>query len=334
MIEPAVERTKNVLFRPFRWARWWRIALIGMGTAVIGTANGCNMGGLNDVKEAFQKDPSAAEALRKLYEYISPAQLAGFITLLIASAVLLTLVHVYVNSVARFMMFDAMTTGNARIRQGWDKWHGQGVRLFGFQILLALFVTAVLSSLGYLFSVSGKTAQTDPGSFLLGFLAMMGATWVFSIAVVCVHQISVDFAVPVMALEAASLRDALGRVWAMAMAKPGEYALYLLMKLLLLMGISIALLIVEMVVLFIPLIVAAVLMVMMAKSLVGSPAVMVVAVGAGMAAIVGMMIFVVSLIAAPTYVFFQGYALEFFGDRYPRLHAALYPPAVTPGPAM
>ncbi|HUR36361.1 MAG TPA: hypothetical protein VM009_00995, partial [Terriglobales bacterium] len=200
VVGPAFDRTKQTLFQPYRWSQWWRIALIGMGTAVIGTANGCNLGGMRDFREAFQKDPSFTEMMTKVYEYISPAQLAAFLTLLIVSGLVLALVHIYVNSVARFMMFDAMTTGTARILQGWNKWHSHGVRLFVFQLALGVFVTMVLSALGYLFSVSADAARQNAGGVLLSFLAMMGATWVFSIIMLCIHQISTDFAVPMMAL--------------------------------------------------------------------------------------------------------------------------------------
>lgn len=334
VIGPAFDRTKDVLFHPYKWSQWWRIALIGMGTAVIGTANGCNMGGLRDLREAANRDPNLAEMMRKVYEYISPAQLAAFLTVLIVGALALALVHVYVNSVARFMMFDAMTTGQAQILAGWNKWHGHGVRLFGFQFALGLFVTVVLSGLGYLFSASAAASRQDPSAVLLGFLAMLGGTWIFSIAMVCIHQISTDFVVPVMALEPVSLREALRRVWGLASASPGDFILYLLMKLVLVMAASLALVIVEIIVLIVPMIVFIVMLVVLAKSMMGNPGAMVVVVGAGIALGLTLVLFLVAMIAAPSYVFFQGYALEFFADRYPRLKAVLHPPAEAPGPAM
>lgn len=335
VVGPAFDRTKAVLFSPFQWHRWWRIALIGMGTAVIGTANGCNLGGLNDFQRAIARDPKAAEDLAKLYQYISPAQVAAFITFLIASAVLLALVHIYVNSVARFMMFDAMTEGQVRIRQGWSKWHGHGLRLLGFQMLLAAFVTAILSFMGYFFSLSQGKAETDPGAFLVGFFAMMGATWIFSIIVLCFHQLSMDFAVPVMALEDAPLLVALRRVWAMVAANVLDFIVYLIIKAVLFLVMSMVLFMAYAIILIIPVVIIIVIMVMAAKGLAASPLLLVMFLGLAAFLLAAVVLFLVAMISAPVYVFFQGYALEFFADRYPRLKAILYPaapPHVEPPP--
>src|SRR5205807_10371278 len=44
----------------------------------------------------------------------------------------------YVSSVLRFVLFDAVLAGNIRIREAWARRQSQGVRLFGFHLLLGL----------------------------------------------------------------------------------------------------------------------------------------------------------------------------------------------------
>ena len=333
-IGPAFDAAQTMMFRPYRWAKWWRFALIGMATAVIGTANGCNLGGVADFKEAFSRDPKAAELLAKLQAYVSAPQLAFFITVMVVGITMLTVVHIYVNSVARFMMFDAMTSGALRIRQGWTKWQGQGARLFGFQIAVSVFVTFVLSSMAYLFSAGARGGGT-PGSVVAGFLALMGGMWLFSMVVVAVHVISVDFGVPVMAVEETGLVEALRRVWRMAAESPADYFLYLVMKVVLVIAVSLALLLVQIVVLVIPLMVMIVVMAMVVGTVIksGSPVLIVATLSVMLTGFFSAVLFVVALFAAPTYVFFQAYTLEFFSDRYPRLKAVLHPaPAVLERP--
>ena len=165
---------------------------------------------------------------------------------------------------------------------------------------------------------------------------MMAATWIFSLAVAGVHQLSVDFAVPLMALENVPLGVALRRVWSMAAAQPVDFLVYLLIKAVLLIVVSMALLMVEFLVLIIPIVLLLVVLVMMAKSLAGNPVALVMFVGVATSLFVSLILFLVAMIAAPTYVFFQGYALEFFADRYPRLKAVLHaaPPPVEPPPLL
>ncbi|HUR36721.1 MAG TPA: hypothetical protein VM009_02815, partial [Terriglobales bacterium] len=180
---------------------------------------------------------------------------------------------------------------------------------------------------------SADAARQNAGGVLLSFLAMMGATWVFSIIMLCIHQISTDFAVPMMALERVSLREASRRVWNLASSNAGDFAIYLLLKVGLVIAASIALMIAEVAVLIVPLIGMVIILVMMAKSLIGNPVGLVVGMGSGLALCLLLLMFLVAMIAAPTYVFFQSYALEFFADRYPPLKALLYPPPpVSPEP--
>jgi hypothetical protein len=165
-----------------------------------------------------------------------------------------------------------------------------------------------------------------------GFLALMGGMWLFSMVVAAIHVISVDFAVPVMALEGTGLVESLRRVWRMAAESPVDYLLYLLMKVVLVIAVSLALLLVQIVVLILPLLVMVLVLAMVVGSVLraGSPVLTVALLSVTLTGFLSVVLFLVAVIAAPTYVFFQWYTLEFFGDRYPRLRALLHPapPAV------
>jgi hypothetical protein len=52
-----------------------------------------------------------------------------------------------------------------------------------------------------------------------------------------------------------------------------------------------------------------------------------------MVVVFAVLMYVTALICVPIAVFFPAYAMYFFAERFPALHARLYPPAAAPPPA-
>jgi hypothetical protein len=150
-----------------------------------------------------------------------------------------------------------------------------------------------------------------------------------------------DFIMPIMALDDLALGDAWSALWRVIASEPGAWAGYLGMKLVLTIGTAIALGIAS-IIAFIP-----------AFVIIGIPAGILVGLGvvifkSGVAA-AGIALFTIAgllaaaglcciylLLIAPVTVFFASYAFYFFGGRYPKLGALLWPqtPPFTPVPQM
>jgi hypothetical protein len=137
------------------------------------------------------------------------------------------------------------------------------------------------------------------------------------------------FALPRMALEDASILEALEDVWSDMRAEPGQFALFFLFRVLL----SVAATIIAFIAFLIPLVVVTLLCVaigLLLKAIsttalvaLGIPALIVVvilfvAVGIGLSGTIG--------------TFRRNYALLFYGGRYPELARMLWPPSI-PAPA-
>jgi hypothetical protein len=109
--------------------------------------------------------------------------------------------------VLRFVLFDAVSRGNYRIREGWSRWHAQGMRYFGFQLLL-IFISLVGYSLligipvwlGLTLGIF-KNAEQQWGLIALGVLVLLPLVILFALSMAIVMVFFKDFAVPIMALE-------------------------------------------------------------------------------------------------------------------------------------
>ncbi|MEO6120274.1 MAG: hypothetical protein ABIP12_06240 [Terriglobales bacterium] len=348
-VGPAFETAKTMMFKPFQWAKWWRIGLLGLATGEAAGSGGCNfnLGDLSELGKATRTPPQEFLQSVPPWQNLPMAQLAALITILVVLLVLLVLVHLYIGSVLRFVLFDAVTRGRYRIREGWNRWHAHGMRYFGFQLLL-IFISlvgyGVLIGLPVLVGVSlgvFKNAQQHWGLIALGVLVFLPLVLLFALALAIVLVFFKDFAVPIMALENLPAMDAWRRVLAMVKPAKGEYALYIIMKIGLTIGAAIVVGIAQFIVFIIPIIIVVAIGVGVFAAVPG-----LIKTPAGIALVVTVAVMVVfvlmlvgAIIAAPVVVFFQAYVLTFFSSRYEPLWRLMYPapppiPEPPPLPAM
>jgi hypothetical protein len=248
-------------------------------------------------------------------------------------------VHLYVSSVLRFVLFDAVATGRYRLREGWKKWHGRGVQLFLLQLVIMLVYLAVfvvLLGVPILYCIrSGwfHTIDQHPGQLFGLILLAMPAILVVAVISYVVFSMAFDFAVPILALEQTSGGEAFGRVWRMLRAAKGAYAGYLGMKFVVTIAMAMCIGIVNAMVLLIiliPMIVIAIGATAASPEMWHSPATIAAAVTV-FAVFLLMMMFVGGLFEVPVVTFVESYALTFFAGRYPPLWGLLYP-ALPPAP--
>jgi hypothetical protein len=173
---------------------------------------------------------------------------------------------------------------------------------------------------------------------LLAAFAPIGLGLILASAVFAVAStLAKDFVMPVLALDDFTLGDAWSAVWRVVVSEPGAWAAYMALKLLsaFFAGIAFA---IGFVIAMIP-----------AGIVVGIPAAILIVLGivvlkmgsllggiilCGIAALLLALAFfcVFLLLTAPISVFFASYALYFFGGRYPKLAALLWPQPTPPAP--
>jgi hypothetical protein len=160
---------------------------------------------------------------------------------------------------------------------------------------------------------------------------------VVSIAFAIVSTLAKDFVMPVLALDDLSIGDAWSAVWRVAASEPGAWAAYMGMKVLCAIGSSIALsiafiiaMVPAVVLIGIPVGILVVLGVVAFKAI-GAVVGIIICGIAALLAIAGIVCLLL-ILTAPISVFFTSYALYFFGGRYPKLAALLWPQLIPPVP--
>jgi hypothetical protein len=335
VISPAFQRMKQQLFQPFRFGQWIRFAIVGFLAGEMGPA------GFN------YRFPFNIPSQRREFLQAGPFAAAGIlviiaVALLALAALALIVVFLYLNSRMRFVLFDSVVNGECRIREFWSRRGEPAFRFFVWQILYAICVVvtmAIVVGVPLLFAFGLGVFQSPRehlAAVILGVLVFGLLFLISMLSFAVVHVLVKDFVVPQMAFENISVGEGWRRLWPMMKAEKGGYAGYVGMKIVLtiaafvITGIA-GLLVV--LVLLIPLgaIGAAIFLGARSGALVWNPITIALAVICGIILLACLFV-LVGLISAPMIVFFPAYSIYFFADRYPPLHAAMFP-APTPGPA-
>jgi len=342
VVSPAFQRTKELLFKPFRFAMWWRLAIISL---LAGEISGSGSPANFNIPANTHGHQGGDQLLALPGD---PAQIAIFVVALVVAGMLLFAFLILLNSIFRFILFDAIVTGRYRIREGWRRWFADGARYFWWQAGVSL---ALLLALALFLGVPALLAWRagvfrEPGQHVA--LLVLGGIFLFVVFVLLmlagalIAVFSKDFLVPVMALEKLGPIDGWRRLWPMLRAEGSSYAAYIGMKIVLAMGAAVIFGILDVIVILVlaipgALIGVAVFAIVSGLGLTWNPLTILLAVVLGGLALLALL-WLIAMINVPAAVFFQAYPLMFLGSRYPALDAVLHPappaaPPAAPAPA-
>jgi hypothetical protein len=337
VISTAFAHAADQLAEPFRFGQWARLALLAMATGELSSGGGCNgiaslPSKMPHTSQSFvsQNVVDPADVLRN----IDPALIATLLLILIVGGLVLWLVYIYVASVTRFMLFEAVLQKNCGpLGEGWRRWQGPGMSYFGWQLGLGFVGLAVAGVLFFPLLIpllAVLKSHREPGpELLLAFLPMAA---VFMIVGLVMHLIAVlakDFVVPIMALDGVGVIEGWRRFLAILKQSPGSHAGYIGMKVVLAIGASVIFGIAAAIAalfVILPAGIAVALVVIAGKGmgLVWNPFTITAAIVVGTIVLCGI-VYAIALACVPIAVFFPAYAMYFLAERYPVLHARLYP---------
>ncbi len=345
-ISPAFRLTKLNLFQPFRWGFWWRIALLGLLTGEMSSGGSCNFNLPNNWPPPHRSGGESLTLLSRppFFPQIDPHLWWVIIPVLVVALIIVMLAMMYIGSVARFILLEAVLNGRVSLGEAWGRWKDQGARFFGFQLILVIaFFCLMAVVVGMFVMIVGVAAIKGGGQSGAQVGAMVGALFLMFLAMAVLFVpymvtfvLAKDFAVPVMALEGATFGEAWRKVWAMVKEEVGSLLGYFGMKIVLNIGAGVIFGIIGLIVI---LIFALPVGGLGAIAVLGGKA-------AGMtwnvftitaAVVIGAILlfcilFIIANISAPVAIFFPAYALYFFAGRYQPLHDRLFPapPPVAP----
>lgn len=339
-IAPAFNDTGRILFKPFRWGRWWRMGILALATGELASGFSCNFNVPAHIPQQTSTGQQFLAAGGRLPDVfnklgLDPAMIATLITVLVLGFFVLAFVHAYVSSVLRFVLFEAVAEERFALIEGWKRRHPQGLQFFLFLIVFGLmFLAGIAVLLGFPLVLSIHAKAAGGAAPILAWLLAIPLLLVFVLVWMLVFVFTKDFAVPIMALEKISVAAAMRRVWSMVRSAPGSYAGYAGMKLVLAIAAAIGFSIVQVVVLLIlliPVVVVAVGVGLTAPAFYKDPTMLAALITCAVL-LLFFMFYVLAVIGSPVTVFFQSYAYEFFGSRYLPLWQVMHPAPPPPPP--
>lgn len=339
---PAFARVRALLFQRFQlgiWIRFGFIGLLGGGLVLANTGIGGSFPGGGGAPRLPQGE---APDIGRILHSIHLSRFFPLLAFLFITFAVLALVFTYLFCRFRFILFDSVITGQPIIARGWDKYSAQANRFFGVWLLFRLVGWVVMFFLiGLPLWNAYKNGVFDGEGSLPAFFALLTTIGLAAIAVSIIFGVIStmlkDFVMPVMALDDSTFGGAWSSVMRVVSSEPGAWAGYMGFKLLCAFGAGLS-------------VGFGVLIAIVPTLLVtGIPAGIVIAVGAAIikSGAMGVGIFVcclgaliiaagficmVMILAAPVSVFFASYAFYFFGGRYPKLAALLWPQPTPPMP--
>lgn len=343
-IKPALYRTKRVLFQPFRFAIWWRFAVLAFLTGEMSSGGGMPGGGNFNYQVPTRSSESQGFLAAPPFPWPSLEKVLPWLILAAIVGVVFIIVMMWIGATLRFVLFESVISGQPRIREGWRRWHGFGNLLFVWQLIYTIIsfcVYAVFIGLPILAAWRAgvfRAPREHLFFIIFGGLIFLLVLAVVFIAVLAVWVLTKDFVVPIMAGEGLTAGQAWRRLRSMVESNKGSYAGYLGMKVVLALAAGIGMAIVyilTLLIIAIPAVIIGVVVAIMIPSghLAWTAATITLAVMLGLI-VIALLVALMAMVAVPVVVFFQGYAIHFFSTRYEPLYRMMFPPAppTAPGP--
>jgi hypothetical protein len=322
-IAPAIERTRIVLFQPFKLGRSWKLAatayLAALGAFFLPTP----------VFSFFSKASNPHASLSGLLLSL------GFGTVFTT----ISLLFFYLGARMEFVLFDIVLLNEKFVAPTWRRHSHQVWRWVGFKLLFSIAVTLLCGPI-YYFAFKSLALQMAANSLpghppspallgtLLRFYAVIGLPMGFAILF---SSLLTNFVLPSIALENTTVSEGLRRTLGLVTSEPGPVSLFVVLKFFL--GIAAFLAMETAVILgeilcLIPIGLVALAGWLLLRSA-GDAGHLLMLVGAVVLVLLFAVfaIYFATLLMGAVHVFFQAYALYFLGGRYPMLGDMLEPPA-------
>jgi len=320
-IGPALERTKDVLARPFRLGTFLKIAAVAF-FAEMGGGFSFNIPGRS---HAMHPLPPSFLAF-----FLAFAVLLAFVSLVIG------LILFYIGSRLQLVLLELVATRYKFVAPLWRKYGSRTWRWIGLRLLLIFcmlllllpfIITAVVYFIHHAQAMSSLNAG-NPFAALVGLhfaqiLLFIAVAFIVLLVLSAIYMLVRDFALPFLALEDLGISHSLECLRALFAAEPGQFILYIVLRMVLGIVFTIAAEIAVFLVLLISLIPPGIVGVILWLSLrhAGTAGTILLVASAifGGLLYLGWAICMVLAFMGSLLTFFQAYALYFLGGRYPLL---------------
>jgi len=331
-VSPAIQRTRDFLFRPFSWGTFLKLGLVAVITEGIGS---------NFHSSSQNGHPSGHGPVINSPFDIPPGVIAAIVAAVLL-AFLVSILVFYLVTRLRFAYFHCLIHNSREIAPGWRLYSAQAGRFFwlnlavGFCFLLVMALIAIPFITGFvrLFHDTPPGGAPNFGLLAALILPLIPIILLLVLAGIVSDVILRDWMLPHYALGNATAGEAWSRVWAHFQAEKKQFIVYTLLRVVL---PTVAVVCIFMV-LAIPGIFLAGAMAVFGYGLhsafadsTGASAVAGILIQAFFA-VIGFGFFVLAgiCLGGPVSTGVREYALIFYGGRYPALGEILHPSPIPP----
>ncbi|MGD0893419.1 MAG: hypothetical protein ABR923_18000 [Terracidiphilus sp.] len=227
-VSPAIQRTRDFLFRPFKWSTFLKLGLV----AIITEGLGSNFHGSTSSHTSSSHGPVITSPF-----HITHAEIAVVVAALLL-AMLLSAWVFYLITRLRFAYFHCLVTNTKEIRPGWWLYREQATRFFWLNLgvglgFLAVIIAIALPFISGFVKLARETHQGGPfdwGLLLSLILPLIPILILLVLAGVLSDLILRDWMLPHYALEDASAGEAWSEVWNNIMAEKKQFFVYVLLR--------------------------------------------------------------------------------------------------------
>lgn len=228
----AIQRTREFLFRNFRWGTYLKLGLVAILTEGLGNNfhSSNTHGGAN---------PGHGPMLQSLAD-IPPLWIAS-IVFGVLFVVLVAFFIAYLITRLRFAFFHSLACNTTEIRPGWDLYREEAGRFFwlnvgiGFAFLCVIGLIAIPFVKGFigLFHSIPPGGHPDWGKLIALILPLVPIILLIALIAVLLDIVLRDWVLPHYALEDASPSEAFAQVWAHFLAEKRQFISYILLRIVL-----------------------------------------------------------------------------------------------------
>lgn len=326
-ISPAIQRTRNFLFRPFRWGTFLKLCLVALLTEGFGSNfNFSGRGGHLSSHDQIAHPPFI----------FTPGRVAAIVAASLAFFVLCIVLY-YLITRLRFAYFHCLIHNTREIRPGWRLYRDQATRFFWLNVVVGLCFLVVVAIIALPF-IAGfwRLAHRTPlgghpdfGLLLSLLLPLIPIIFLLILVGIAADLTLRDFMLPHFALENATTAQAWAAAWTHIRAEKGSFFAYALLRLILplvaIMVLILAMIIPTLVVFGVFAIFGVLIHSVLAGTGLAAVARVFLEVLGGLVAF-GLVLFAGLCLGGPLGTAIREYALLFYGGRYRRLGETLFPP--------
>lgn len=242
-IEPAYERVKLMLFRPFDLSKWIVIGFCAWLAGLGESGGGGGFGYHNGQRHTHRSGEDLRHVYDQAHDYVL-ANLTWLVPVVVFALLLslaLGLLILWLNSRGKFMFLHCVAGNVAEVEAPWQTFARQANSLFRFRLALSgVAIVLCLPLVVFLvITVAQMVLANEPT--LAGIMTALGLVFALvlvSVPFALVHKFTKDFVVPILFLRGGTCLAGWKEFWGLLCRHPGQFTVYILFQIVLHMAIG------------------------------------------------------------------------------------------------